>query len=62
MQNVSRREFDDALNSYHVPLSEFHVDEWKKRSPAMLRVRKVFFMIMCSVIVCYLFNICYLLC
>ena len=49
MQNVSRWEFDDALNFYHVPLSEFHADDWKKRSPAILRVRKVFFMVMCSV-------------
>ncbi|CAH3189957.1 unnamed protein product, partial [Porites evermanni] len=30
MQNVSRQQFDDAKNSYHVPLSEFHADEWKK--------------------------------
>ena len=30
MQNVLRQQFDDALNSYHVPLSEIHADEWKK--------------------------------
>ena len=43
MQNVLRQQFDDSLNSYQVPLNEFHADEWKKRSPAMLKVRNVYF-------------------
>ena len=44
MQNVSRREFNDALNSSHVPLSEFHADEWKKEvtSHAQGKERYVF--------------------
>ena len=44
MQNVSRREFDDALNSYQVPLSESHADKWKKEvtSHAQGKERYVF--------------------
>ena len=50
MQDVSRRELDDALASYHVPLSEFHADEWKKEVTShALGKERYFFMIMCSV-------------
>ena len=43
MQNVSRREFDDALNSYHVPLSEFHAGEWKKVVTSHAQGKESFF-------------------
>lgn len=49
MQDVSRREFDDALTSYHVLLSEFHADEWKKEVTIHAQGKERFFMIMCSV-------------
>ena len=45
MQNVSRQQFDDAKNSYHVPLSEFHADEWKKEVTSHAQGKEPFFMI-----------------
>ena len=50
MQNASRQEFDDALNSYHAPRSEFHADEFKNKVTSQAQGNKRFFlMIMCSV-------------
>ena len=50
MQDVSRREFDDALTSYHVPPSEFHAEEWEKEVTSHAQGKKRFFyMIMCCV-------------
>ena len=50
MQNASRREFDDALNSYHAPRSEFHADEFKNEVTSQAQGNERFFlMIMCSV-------------
>ena len=50
MQNASRQEFDDALNSYHAPCSEFHADEFKNKVTSQAQGNKRFFlMIMCSV-------------
>lgn len=67
MQNASRQEFDDALNSYHAPRSEFHADEFKNKVTSQAQGNKRFFFndyVLCELqisIVCYLFNIYYLL-
>lgn len=49
MQNVSRQQFDDALNSYHVPLSEFHADEWKKEVTSHAQGKERLFSRICAV-------------
>ena len=49
MKNASRREFDDALNSYHAQRSEFHADEWKNEVTSQAQGKERFLMIMCSV-------------
>lgn len=43
MQNASRQEFDDALNSYHAPRSEFHADEFKNKVTSQAQGNKRFF-------------------
>ena len=43
MQNASRREFDDALNSYHAPRSEFHADEFKNEVTSQAQGNERFF-------------------
>ena len=48
MQNASRQEFDDALNSYKAPGSEFHADEWKNEVTSQAQGKERFFIIMCS--------------
>ena len=44
MQNASRREFDDALNSYHAPCSEFHADEFKNEVTSQAQGNERFFL------------------
>ena len=49
MQNVWRQQFDDALNSYHVPLSKFHADKWKKEVTSHARGKERLFLRICAV-------------
>ena len=49
MQNVLRQQFDDALNSYHVPLNEFHADEWKKEVTSYAQRKECLLLRLCAV-------------
>ena len=49
MQNVLRQQFDDALNSYHVPLNEFHVDEWNKEVTSHSQDKERLLLRLCAV-------------
>ena len=49
MQNVWRQQFDDALNSYHVPLSKFHADKWKKEVTSHAQGKERLFLRICAV-------------
>ena len=50
MQNVWRKQFDDALNSYHVPLSKFHADEWKKEVTSHAQGKERLLLRLCAVL------------
>ena len=49
MQNVLRKQFDDALNSYHVPLNEFHADEWNKEVTSHAQGKEHLLLRLCAV-------------
>ena len=49
MQNVLRKQFDDALNSYHVPLNEFHAEEWNKEVTSHAQGKERLLLRLCAV-------------